>query len=311
MKRRWNVNKFGAEYLTVIGPEGTPGSPGPRGPAGKDGTDGKDGVKGHDAMNICRWFPTQTIKWFRENEACCYYFEKDGEKDCFIKKEEKVIGFKSHTTEPRIAACLKEFEGTQKLPGDLGLGVNFKNSLYKVQDIDLATYYPSYAMLLMTFKFDNKTLSTEEYLINCDNRAVSAYKNNIRIWGTASDPLEIPCKFDKWITLLVQWTWKEDDKTGFVYLEDHHDDNRGGQKRSFTTALGGENKDLFIGAKQDGTLSFSGCLAALEVYTAELQIENTIPDGIRTLLFMNQSDMVEDPDPVPNLIKDERYTIKP
>ena len=158
MKRRWNVNKFGAEYLTVIGPEGAPGPQGPRGPAGPAGPDGpagpagKDGAKGHDAMNICRWFPTQPIKWFRENEACCYYFEKDDEKDCFIKKGEKVIGFKSHTTEPRNAACLKEFEGTQKLPGGLGLGVNFKNSLYQVQGIDfLATYQPSYAMLLMKY----------------------------------------------------------------------------------------------------------------------------------------------------------------
>ena len=302
MKRRWNVNKFGSECLTIIGPEGAEGPRGPAGPTGKDGPPGRPGPTGKDgppgppgpkaSMDIIQWFPSQAIEWFRENEICCYYFEEGGEDDdCFVKKDGKIIGFKSHTIQPRNAISLKEFEGTEPLIRK-GVGVKFRKSLYKAKGIDLAAELNSYAMLLMTFKFNDKSLPVEEYLVISGDRCVSAYNGHVRIWGTTDDPLEISCEFDDWITLCVQWTDKQSDKQGHVFIDDHHEHHW----ETFTTESTSKlTQDLYIGSKQDGTLPFSGQLAALEVYTASgVAANNAIPMEMSKLLIKNQKDRVSE-----------------
>ena len=130
------VNKFGS------------GSSGKRGPPGPVGAPGPQGKKGRDGLNFVRWFPNKSVEWFRGVEECSFYFE-DKEKD-FLMDKGKIIGWKSHSvssySREKDAISLKKVEKITALP-KRGFCVEFTESLYKVDKIDLACSNNSYAVV--------------------------------------------------------------------------------------------------------------------------------------------------------------------
>ena len=298
MKRRWNVYKFGSECLTIIGPEGTQGPPGPRGPAGKDGPRGDDGPAGPvgptgaagDSI-LYSWFSTRVLKWFREDdEYCCYYFY---DKNDFTDDGHGIVtGFKTHATESQInAVAINKFEGTINIP--LGLAVIFKNSHYKVArplSGGGGGGGSVFLILIMTFRLNDSYLPTEQYIThstyNKKQRGISAYKDMIRIWGTTSDPLEIPWTHgDDWTTIFIQWS--KHDNPGYVGLY-HEPRSTPHYEGSFKCSEMEIDTDIHIGTKEDGSLPFSGQLAAFEVYTAVSLPRLEFPIEFRQLLISDQ-----------------------
>ena len=55
---------------------------------------GPPGKDGEDSLDICRWFPLQSLIWLRGTAQCYYYFDKDED---FKREDGKIVGFRSHS----------------------------------------------------------------------------------------------------------------------------------------------------------------------------------------------------------------------
>ena len=279
-----DVSDDGGEIVGIQGAEGLTGKRGPIGEKGERGAKGEPGDSGVTSM--ARWFPSQTIDWLRENESCCYYFK---ERDDFIwdkEKPPKIIGFKSHSKSGNDAINLKPMKASKrtKLPSGRGYCLEFSDSLFKVENVELANGYSSYSVLILTFKLDQLPTG-EQYLITTEtgDRAVSVKGRDLQISGFTYD-MKFLYNFRQWNTLFVQWT-NMGDMIGWVYF--------GGKGVALTTtSIPRREAGIFIGAKKDKSHPFVGCLAALEVYEAVLPPDSVFPKEFRELLIKSQKDMV-------------------
>ena len=259
-------------------------SKGERGPRGERGPPGK---KGDDALSLIRWFPSQSINWIRENEECCYYFK---ERNDFIwdkEKPPKVIGLKSHSKNGNNAINLKPTKAMKrtKLPSRRGYCLEFNDSLFKVKNVLIANANPSYTVLIITFKLDKYPIE-EQYIVTTEtgDRSISVKEKDIKISGFTYD-MEFLYNFQRWNTLFVQWT-DMDDMKGYVYFNEY--------VAELTTIkpVHRKERDIFIGAKKDKSQPFLGCLAALEIYEADIPPEKCFPEGFRELLIEDHKAMV-------------------
>ena len=120
---------------------------GKKGPAGEDG---------EDSLDICRWFPLESLTWLRNTAQCCYYFDKE---DDFIIQGGDIVGFKSHSPERKNdAISLKD--PVKKLSFGRGYCAEFHNSLLEIPNTSLAT---DLSFLVMTFKMTK--IPTSEMII--------------------------------------------------------------------------------------------------------------------------------------------------
>ena len=249
-------------------------------------TAGPAGPSGKDALSVSRWFPQQLAEWFRENEKCCFYF--DNEKDGLVwNKLGKAIGLKNQAKNENNAVAMKKVEKLTKLHRG-GYCLEFTNSLYKMRNVTgLATAIPSYAVLVLTFKFMEKP-KTREYIVSTKmkERGLTIEGENLQIWGTNNDPLEVTYLLKEWNTVFIQWTCMGDMKGLFSV-----NNNKG----SFTTSKAEHGpQDIFIGAKASEDKFFHGAIAILEVYTVHNPPEAELPMEIRDVLVKDQQERVKD-----------------
>tara|TARA_Y100000310_G_C20555536_1_gene750315 strand:+ start:223 stop:1053 length:831 start_codon:yes stop_codon:yes gene_type:complete len=258
---------------------------GERGPRGERGPPGK---KGDDALSLTRWFPSQTLNWIRENEACCYYFKQRNDFIWDKEKPPKIIGFKSHSKNGNNAINLKPMKASKrlKLPSRRGYCLEFSDSLFKAKNVELATGTPSYAVLILTFKLDMYPI-VEQFLVTTEtgDRAISLSERTINIYGFTSN-VKLRYNSRAWNTLFVQWTYMSDMK-GWVYFNE--------ARLPLITAFPWGRKqepEVYIGAKKDKSQPFTGCLAALEIYDAIFPSDAIFPDEFRNLLVEDQKFLV-------------------
>ena len=237
-------------------------------------------------MNICRWFPSQTLEWLRQNENCSYYFE---ENDDFITKKEENTGFKSHSNNGINAISLKRpVKKIHLHPHSKGYCVEFSGSLFKIKGVDLALDRLSYTFLVITFKMDKEPAS-EQFILSDKvlNRGLSIDSKTINIYGATENPLKLAYTPKRWITIGIQWTMISPNYLGHFYLSD--EDKEGFKHGTFVTThqpLKEEPDDLYIGGLSTGKGdSWVACLAALDIHEVRLSSETEYPSKLRKLIL--------------------------
>ena len=271
----------------VQGPVGPAGSIGATGPRGETGIQGAQGDKGENAMDICSWFPSQTLAWLRLNEDCSYYFETNT--DFLTDGAGNITGFKSHSSKGKNAISLKRpIKKIQLHPRSKGYCAEFSGgSLFKIAGVDLAMNRPSYTFIAITFKMDTEPAS--EQFILCDellNRGLSIDAKTINIYGTSDNPLKLTYKHKKWITIGIQWTLSKTNHRGYFYLNDK--DAEGFRHGTFVTTQSAEEiNDVYIGGLSTGKGgNWQACLAALDIHDIkEVTTEMEYPEGLRKLIL--------------------------
>ena len=241
------------------------GSAGKRGPAGEDGD---------DSLDICRWFPLETLIWLRNTAQCCYYFDKE---DDFIQEGGKIVGFKSHSSRKNDAISLKD--SVIKIRFGRGYCAEFVNSLLEISNTDLAMDLNSFTFLVITFKMTR--IPNSEMIIVSNEKSDRGIFVNLKKFGIFGSDEEIFWKYKlkKWYTIAVQWTRKDDNK-GYVYFK--------GKRADFTTTKPeAQSHSVFMGALKERKrlMPWTGCLALLEIYTYKSPSEDEFPAKFRDLII--------------------------
>ena len=86
-----------------------------------------------------------------------------------------------------------------------GFSLEFKNSLYLVQDVELAEANPSTSCVTISFFISNLP-SAREYLICSpkNTRGLSIENAKIQVWGCKNEPAEVPL-ITGWNIISIQW----------------------------------------------------------------------------------------------------------
>ena len=286
------------------GRQGETGEPGPTGEKGKQGTEGGPGEKGEigtkgdpgikggpgprgakgergkDSFDVKTWFPNQMLQWFRNSEACSFYFETEA--DGLIRNGSgTVIGLKNHSGKNN-AVSVKKFERLVKLPLG-GYALEFSSSLYRVQEVDIAYAKPSIAALCVSFKMMSYPVE-RQYMIssNKKQRGLTVEANKLQIWGAVEEPIEILYELGKWNTFFVQYS-NISDKKGFFIFD--------GKRGEFTTKeCTLDPGEVYIGGKATQDFFFKGAIAILEVYFRDLEgrVDNyQLPTELCDLVIQN------------------------
>ena len=239
---------------------------------GKKGAAGEDG---EDSLDICRWFPLESLTWLRNTAQCCYYFEtyKD-----FIIKDGKIVGFKSHSSEREIdAISLKD--PVIKVIFGRGYCAEFVNSLIEIPNTDIAMKVNSFTFLVITFKMTR--IPDSEMIIVSNEKSDRGLYVNLNKFGILGSIEEISWEYilKKWYTIAIQWTRNDKDNSGYVYFK--------GKRGDFTTIKPeAQSHSLFMGGLKDERkrlMPWTGCLALLEIYT--YLNEDEFPAKFRNLII--------------------------
>ena len=320
MKRRWNVNKFGAEYLTIIGPEGALGPQGPRGPAGPAGKDGQtgpagpagpkgtDGEKGDRGEigprgevgakgdpgksgieDTCRWLPKLVLKDFREETETCCFLLTNPTTDIKRKDGKAIVEWISRSDYKKNAKATHPSTAMETFK-DGSAALVFKETLYNVDGVCLARANKDYVCLCATFKVagdgDDQFIvsdwedDTPDYI-----RGISASKTEIRIYGAVNGELNyISIQHDtaKWTSVLIEWTTMDANRGTFNI-------NNGETTGVFVCAKNPVMLPyaVYIGGKSDETQYFIGEISSIEWYTHSKAVAR-LPDPLKRLIMENQ-----------------------
>ena len=271
----YSVDKFGDCDVGGSGPIGPPG------PAGKRGAPGEKG----DSL-IYRWFGKQALRWFQENENCCFYFNNNND---FIWHKNIITGLKSHNLTRNDAISVGEPVEKKTLTNGR-LCIAFKNSLFKIPNI-VSVIPQMYITIALTFH-DDEIRQDKQYILTSsakDEHAVTLTANKLQVWGSTQDPIEFDHKPTYWNHVYIQWT-NQGDRKGHVYYGDQH--------KEFTTKMWAHRElaIMYVGAKPDKQSPFYGDLTMLEVKTvARKPDEKSLPDEIRKLIIENHKVWVDTP----------------
>ena len=132
-----------------------------RGPPGPPGEPGPPGKKGVGLSSL--FFSKQLARWFYENcDFSCYF--KD-ERSGFVYDKDKPVGIKNQKKSSCTdALCTTSNAGSLVKIPDYGYGLQFKDSVYKIDEIEIAEAEPSEAILFFTFKIP-KIFKTYQYIL--------------------------------------------------------------------------------------------------------------------------------------------------
>ena len=238
-------------------------------------------------MNICHWFPSQTLVWLRQIEDCSYYFKDN---DDFITTKSVITGFKSHSNSGKNAISLKgPVKKIHLQPHSKGYCAEFSGgSIFKITGVDLALDKPSYAFLVMTFKMDKEPTS-EQFILSDKvlNRGLSIDSKTINIYGAKENPLKLTYKHRVWITIGIQWTMMSPNYLGHFYLWDEGEEKF--KHGTFVTTKPSEEEesdDLYIGGLGTGKGgTWQACLAALDIHEVGTPSETEYPARLRKLIL--------------------------
>ena len=238
-------------------------------------------------FDICKWMPHFVLKQLREGEEQCCFVINDPNKD--LKKDhsgKKYMTWLSRNKNKKNAESDKPSTSC-KLIKRGHWGLNFNNSLYHVDEVELS--YADCVFACVTFQLDgdleqfifNDFVNDQDEII----RGISATQNAIIIWGvddvSASYKISIPYHNDKatWTTVFVEWLSEDYNRQGRYIINNKENGIFICNKIPvFTSAR------VYLGGKMDGTKSLRGSICAFESYKS---VKN-VPDSIKTLIIENQ-----------------------
>ena len=253
--------------VDIFGDCGTSSS-GPRGPAGKDGFD------------IVKWLPKFILSQFRKSEEWCCFLINDPGKD-LEKSDESFVKWISRSDKKKNAVAIRASKSI-KMIKEGHWGLNFNNSLYLTDDVDLSA---DYTFACVTFQLGGEN---EQFIFNDFDgqgveiiRGVSATRKSIIIWGVdnASGYISIPFNINKdaWTTVLVEWL--PDKGQGTYIINNKENGTFTCNKIPFLVS-----DQVYLGGRFDGKKPLIGSISAFEVYISK---EKT-PANIKDLVIQGQ-----------------------
>ena len=168
------------------------------------GKRGPPGPRGKDAVELHTWFPSSTLRMFRENECCRFFFNTKRDGILFNEKGE-VLGLKDRN-DNHNAICLKNFK--KPIPVEDVYGIPLKDTVYRISHIETGLAQPSVFIIAFSFRLLSElTTSESQYIFtnNSGTRAVSLNKDYLDIWGSKASPQLIYNK-NTWNIMLVQYS---------------------------------------------------------------------------------------------------------
>ena len=256
------VNKFGEARIGKRGPQGDIGPPGKRGPPG---------------AGLCSaFFSKQLTQWFYENLSFSCYFPD--QESGFIYKDKKAIGIKNRVKENH-AQCKNQVGKLIKIPDD-GFGLEFRNSLYEITNLDFANSKPSKAILIFAFKVDAWP-SHYQYIFNTKDNQRSVYLKGVNLIIKGGKTKEVAVEY-------FQHQWN------ICYIEfnnipgelSHYQINE--EIGTFETSMEKQGLEvLYIGSKD--SYYFQGVIARIDILlknpVAEGDESKNLPLEVRKSVF--------------------------
>ena len=230
------VDKFGGYRKGVVGP------PGPQGPPG-------------ESLNAI-FFSKNLSQWFVDTLSFSCYFKDT--RNGLVWSEKKPIGIKNQVKNKKYATALKPVERLVKIPY-YGYGLTFSNSLYMIQDMDLALGINSKAILIFAFKIDAfaEHLQYIFYGENSADRAIYLKGNHLHIQASKSQYTSVEFKERDWNVCYLEFNNFSDKRLSYFELNDD-------KKGTFVTEPADDfDKKMFLGGREDD-LSFQGVIARID-----------------------------------------------
>ena len=254
------------------------------------GRRGPPGPQGKNALPIHTWFPSSTLRMFREDEECTFYFNTldDGVmnngKGKFALRDRFGINH---------ALCLKNFQKPIKVGKFYGIPLN--DSLYKVKDVRTATVGSCICLVALTFRVKSEIKGDVTIFTNeSETRGVTISKESLNILGT--DPLKLKYQYRDWNTIIIQYSNITAGDAGkcFFVLNGH---------RGFFRPHENINKDdhiVYIGGNSKGKNTANVLLVNFELYYKILnrgQLEPSdylVPQEIVSLVDLDMNKRIDD-----------------
>ena len=273
------------------GAKGADGSKGDTGPAGKDGKDGSKGDTGPagDVLGIMtKWMPDLIVEGFQKSARLCYYFRT---RDDFLWNKDTITGFASKSLRTHRDANLVSGKIlAQTLPRG-GYCAEFQDACIKIPGCGIAITQPSISILAITFKIIGKP-KQREVLVKSANRMITLY-DKLEVWTkkessndmiTTSKHTSFRYEKNAWNTIVVQWSYDEKNPNlpGYIYyIDDRYE--------VIFDKPSDEEYSMYIGSDVGGKKTFSGCIAAIELYTLDTELGELPLKIIETIIGWHYS----------------------
>ena len=251
------VNKFGESRQGKRGPAGPAGPTGPTGPKG-------------EGMSAA-FFRKQLAEWFYANLSFSCYFSTPT--SGLVYKEKDPIAIKNQVGKNH-ALCLGKVGPVINIP-TCGYGLEFKNSVYEVRDLDWCTGDPSKAIFIFAFKM-NEWPNDFQYLFHTknDDRGIYLKGSKMFIQSSKTTTLSIKYKVRQWNMCYIEFN-------NFEETPSYYEIND--QVGTFVTKTEAASDEiLFIGGKKD-SYYFKGTLYRFNFYIqSPYDDSENLSDTVRT-----------------------------
>ena len=233
---------------------------------GKKGDKGDTGDSGFSII----FFSKQLLKWFNEILILSFYF--DTETSGILIEDEKRVGIKNQVTN-KNAKALTHVGSMSKIDISGKYALEFKNTVYKVENIDWAFSNTQKSILIFAFKVPT-FVTNKQYIfhtMNKDeiNRAV--YIENADLVIQTSSLTKVPYRSDSWNICYIEYG-----KESNYWINE----NTG----TFQTIhIVETDYNLLIGGKDENT--FNGIIARIDFYSERHVHEGFLPVGIRDIII--------------------------
>ena len=268
------INKFGLSGLArgPQGPAGPPGASGKRGdpgPAGPSGAAGKRGDPGPPGVLSTTFFAKQIVDMFVENLSFSCRFDTT-ESGFIYDGQKKKIG-------------LKNFNGKNHAKlwkGDVGnlvhhvdkYALEFKDSIYKIQEMDLATAQFSKAIVVFNFKVQSFP-SDYEFILISETGLRQVYLKGAQLVIECGGVItSLRYEIRKWNVVYIEFSNTTNGVNFFQINDDSTSFSLGKKEAKF-------EDELYLGGYKDQLLNAT--IARLDIYYEMQRSCENLPKKIR------------------------------
>ena len=249
--------------VNVFGEDETKGAP------GRDGKDGKDGEPNISTV----FFGKFLLKWFNELLTLSFYF--DTPTSGIKMKEGKPVALLNQNG-GNNAIPIKDVGTLSMIPYSRKYALNFKDTVYKVDDVDWTTVPTEKAIFIFAFKTNT---TNKQYIFHTKNTSGAAREiylehDNIVI---NDDAVIEYCK-NSWNICYIEYG-----ESSSYWIN--------GKTGTFTTKVTqSEDLILYIGGKDGYT--FTGSIARFDFYSQHHPKDEILPVDIRDVIIYQFKELV-------------------
>ena len=268
----------------VTGPSGKVGKPGPQGDRGVKGESGETGArgasgergprgvageKGEEGLLSTVFFAKQIVEMFEKNLTFSCYF--NNKKDGFIYNGDRIIGLKNrnggnhaHLVHGDVGSLIHHIDK---------YALEFKNSIYKITDLDLATGSNSKAILILNFKIGVFPTHYQYILISKTAKRQLYLKGSNLILEAGGEKTSLPYQQRRWNVVYIEFSNTKDGVNVFRVND---------ESRNFVLkAEASMDEEILLGGYREQLLT--AVVGRIAVYSNPQFVNENLPEKIRNL----------------------------